>query len=142
MPRARLLCTQVGETPQLIPTLWGLCWFYLNRGALQTAREIGEQLVRLAQHAAAPTHRLEAHEALGTTLFFLGEYAARTPLELGSALRDATGTAGPGTPPWRGAWGAVPRHGGEHPVVPGLSSTGHATESGGADPGPGACPSS
>ena len=29
------------------------------------------------------------------------------------------GTAGPGTPPWRGAWGAVPRHGGEHPVVPG-----------------------
>ena len=39
------------------------------------ARELGEQLYRLAQHAAAPTPRLEAHEALGDTLFFLGEYA-------------------------------------------------------------------
>jgi predicted ATPase len=85
--RARVLCEQVGETLQLFPTLWGLCLFYRTRGALPTARELGEQLYRLAQHAAAPTPRLEAHDALGSTLYFLGEYAAaRAHLEQGIAL--------------------------------------------------------
>jgi predicted ATPase/class 3 adenylate cyclase len=87
--RARALCAQVGETPQLFPTLRGLCWFYRTRGVLQMARELGEQLYRLAQREAVPTPRLEAHEALGDTLFYLGEYAAaRTHLEQGIALTD------------------------------------------------------
>jgi predicted ATPase len=72
--RARALCAQVGETPQLFPTLRGLWRFYLNRGTLQTARELGEQLCRLAQCAIAPISLPEAHAALGTTLFYLGEY--------------------------------------------------------------------
>jgi predicted ATPase len=56
---------------------------------LPTARELGEQLFRLAQHAAAPTHLLEAHDALGIILCNLGEYAtARTHLEQGIALTD------------------------------------------------------
>jgi hypothetical protein len=42
---------------------------------LPKARELGEQLHRWAQRTAAPTHLLEAHEALGGTLLFLGEYA-------------------------------------------------------------------
>jgi predicted ATPase len=89
--RARALCAQVGETPQLVPTLQGLCEFYRSRGALPTARVLGEQLYRLVQHEAAPTHLLESHEALGQTLFFLGEYAAaRTHLEQGIALTDPT----------------------------------------------------
>jgi predicted ATPase len=87
--RARVLCAQVGEMPQLFPTLWGLCEFYRNRGALQTARELGEQLDQLAQRDATPAHRLEAHEVLGLTLFLLGDYvAARTHLEQGIALTD------------------------------------------------------
>jgi predicted ATPase len=87
--RARALCVQVGETPQLFPTLRGLCRLYYGRGALPTARELGEQLDQLAQHTATPTSHLEAHEALGTTLFYLGEYAAaRTHLEQGIALTD------------------------------------------------------
>jgi predicted ATPase len=28
--RARALCAQVGDTPQLFPTVWGLCRFYRN----------------------------------------------------------------------------------------------------------------
>jgi len=89
--RARALCAQVGETPQLFPTLRGLCLFYQNSGALLTARELGEQLDRLAQRVATPTLRLEAHEVLGSTLFFLGEYAAaRMHFEHGSALADPT----------------------------------------------------
>jgi predicted ATPase len=72
--RARALCAQVGETAQLFPTLRGLWRFYLNRGTLQTARELGEQLLGLAQHAVAPTALPEAHAALGTTLFYVGAY--------------------------------------------------------------------
>jgi predicted ATPase len=87
--RARALCAQVGETPQLFPTLRGLCRFYQGRGALPTARELGEQLCRLAQRETVPTPRLEAHDAFGTTLYFLGEYAAaRMHLEQGIALTD------------------------------------------------------
>ena len=37
--RARALCAQIGETPQLVPTLRGLCRFYPSRGPLATARE-------------------------------------------------------------------------------------------------------
>ena len=47
--RARELCQQVGETPQLFPALWGAVAFYLMRGELQTARELAEQLLTLAQ---------------------------------------------------------------------------------------------
>jgi class 3 adenylate cyclase/tetratricopeptide (TPR) repeat protein len=88
--RARALCQQVGDTPQRFPTLRGLWRFYWSRGALPTAREIGEQLFGLAQRAADPTHRLViAHDALGVTLFYLGDYAAaRTHLEQAIALTD------------------------------------------------------
>ena len=87
--RARVLCVQMGETPQLFPTLWGLCRFSFARGALPTARELGEQLFGLAQREAAPTRLLEAHEMLGNILFFLGEYAAaRSHLEQGITLID------------------------------------------------------
>ena len=85
--RARALCAQVGETPQLFPALRGLCRFYLSSGVLPTAWELGEQLYRLAQRAVAPAPLLEAHDALGSILFYLGEYAAaRTHLEQGLAL--------------------------------------------------------
>jgi len=87
--RARMLCTQIGETSLLLPALRGLGWFYLAHGALPMARELGEQLFRLAQRAAEPTHLLQAHSALGHTSFFLGEYAAaRMHFEQGIALTD------------------------------------------------------
>src|SRR4029450_8804449 len=65
--RARALCAQVGEAPRLFPTLWGLWRFYHTRGALPTVRELGEQLVQLAECEAGPTHGMEAHAALGQT---------------------------------------------------------------------------
>jgi predicted ATPase len=58
---------------------------------LPISRELGEQLVRLAERIAVPTRRLQAHEALGTTLAYLGDYAAaRTHLEHGIRLIDPT----------------------------------------------------
>jgi predicted ATPase len=89
--RARALCQQVGETPQLFPTLLGLCAFYRSRGAFSIVRELGEQLDRLVQRAATPLHRLAAHDTLGMTLYYLGDYAtARAHLEQGIALTDPT----------------------------------------------------
>jgi class 3 adenylate cyclase/predicted ATPase len=88
--RARELCRQVGETPQLFPVLGGLRAFYEVRGELQIALELGEQLLSLAQHAHDPAHLLEAHMGLGSTLFWLGEMIpARAQLEQGITLDDA-----------------------------------------------------
>jgi class 3 adenylate cyclase/predicted ATPase len=90
--RARVLCQHVGDTPQLLPTLWGLSRFYGNRGAYATARELAEQLYRLAQRAATPTLRLESHAALVAIVFSQGEYAmTRTHAEQGIALTDPRG---------------------------------------------------
>src|SRR4029434_8595833 len=47
--KARTLCPQMGETPELAPALYGLWWFYLVRSQLHTGRELGETLLRLAQ---------------------------------------------------------------------------------------------
>jgi predicted ATPase len=85
----RALCQQVGETPQLFQVLRGLWYFYLLRVELQTARELGEQLLTLAQHIGDPALFLEAHYTLGNTLNYMGEFAAaQAHLEQGIALYD------------------------------------------------------
>jgi predicted ATPase len=84
--QAYALCQQVGETPQLVPVLFGLWRFYHSRAQLHTAREIGETLLRLAQHADAPALTVVAHNALGNTWLCLGALpAARHHLEEGIA---------------------------------------------------------
>src|SRR5262249_8304301 len=88
--RARELSQRTGETAQLFPVLRGLWEFYELQGELQTAREIGEQLLTLAQHVQDPALLLVAHDVLGDTLVWLGEFAtAREHLEHGIALYDA-----------------------------------------------------
>ena len=52
--RAHELCRQLGETPDLFPALWGLWLFHIARGEIQTARNLGEQLLGLAQRARGP----------------------------------------------------------------------------------------
>ena len=66
--RARELCQQVGETPQLFPVLCGLVAFYVVRAEFQTARELGEQLLSLAQRVQDPALLLEAHWRPGDDL--------------------------------------------------------------------------
>ena len=74
--RARDLCQQLGETPQLFPVLWGLSRVYNFRGELQASRNLGEQLLATAQRIQDPALLLEAHHTLWATLFSLGELAA------------------------------------------------------------------
>ena len=71
--RALDLCRQISETPQLFPALWGARLFYLLRGELQTARELAERLMPLAQRAQDSALLLEAHFGLGSVLYSLGE---------------------------------------------------------------------
>jgi predicted ATPase len=87
--RARELCRQVGETPQLFPVLFGLYRFHLVRAEYQTARELAEEYLRLAQQVDDPALLLEAQFALGGSLYCLGDVtAARAHLEQGIALYD------------------------------------------------------
>jgi class 3 adenylate cyclase/predicted ATPase len=87
--RARELCQQVGETPQLFPALHGLWLFYMFRAELQTTHELAEQLFSLAQRAQDTAFLLEAHRVLGPTMFWLGDFAsARAYSEQGMALYD------------------------------------------------------
>jgi class 3 adenylate cyclase/predicted ATPase len=87
--RARALCQRVGETPQLFSVLRGLWQFYNGRGEYQTARELGEQCLQLAQQGHDTALLLEAHHTLWTTRLLLGELRlAQTHLEQSLALYD------------------------------------------------------
>jgi predicted ATPase/type II secretory pathway predicted ATPase ExeA len=87
--RARELCQQIGEQPELFTALVGLCSFYLVQAELQTARMLAEQCLRLAQHVQDSALLVEAHFILGLTLLYSGELtSAQAILEQGSAFYD------------------------------------------------------
>ncbi len=87
--RARELCQQMEETPQLFPALFGLWVFHYLRAELQTARELAAQLLSLAQRTQDPELLVEAHNAMGSTLCWIGEpVTARDHCEQGIAGYD------------------------------------------------------
>jgi predicted ATPase len=80
--RARELCRQIGETPQLFQVLLGLFSFHIVRTECQTAQELAEQCLTLAQNVQDHDLLIEAHRALGQCLYLLGEFlSAREHLE-------------------------------------------------------------
>jgi class 3 adenylate cyclase/predicted ATPase len=88
--RARELCQQAGDTSELFPVLFGLWLLYLGRAEHETARELGEQCLSLAQRLDDPALFLEAHQALGISGFSLGQLAqAHTHFEHGRRLYDS-----------------------------------------------------
>lgn len=87
--RALALCRQVGEPMQLFPVQGGLWQFYAVRAEYETARDLAEQLLALAQEAHDPALLLGAHTALGQTFHMLGIFPqARHHLERSLALYD------------------------------------------------------
>jgi TOMM system kinase/cyclase fusion protein len=87
--RAQHLCEHLEDLYQLFPVLRGLWNYYQVRAEYQTAHELAEQLLTLAQHAQDPAMLVAAHRALGTTLFIMGEPAsAPTHFAQGIALYD------------------------------------------------------
>src|SRR5262249_27904908 len=63
--RARALCREVGESPQHFRVLGGLYRFYQIRGELQTALELAQESLTLAQRLQDPVHLMRAHNILG-----------------------------------------------------------------------------
>ena len=85
--RARELCQRAGETAQLFSVLRGLWVLHHVRAELATARELGEQLLTMAERIQDPAFLLEAHRALGSTLLWQGVFPlARVHLEQGCLL--------------------------------------------------------
>jgi predicted ATPase/DNA-binding winged helix-turn-helix (wHTH) protein len=73
--RARELCQQMGETPDLSEVLWGLWAFHILRAELGKAREIAEEFLRLSERLPYPGLAMRGHIAMETTFFHLGEVA-------------------------------------------------------------------
>ena len=92
--RARQLCDEVGEAPQLFSVLFGLWWFYELKADLSTALELAKQLLELAGRANEAAQLMQAHRALACTFFWMGEFASAQPhFEQASAHYDTENTA-------------------------------------------------
>ena len=88
--RAWQLCQHLEEPAQLFPVLVGLRRFYQVRAVFQTARELGEQLLVMAQSRNDPALLLEARFGIGITLYYLGDcVASRAQCQQGIMLYAA-----------------------------------------------------
>ena len=69
------------------PILFGLWLSHLVRGRFLSARELGEQCFVIAKQTEDPAFEVEAHRALGATLYYLSEFKnALAHLESGIEL--------------------------------------------------------
>jgi predicted ATPase len=80
--RARDLCEQMGEAPQLLRALIGQYTFHLGRAEHERVRELVEDLLRLARDTGETAHLLHAHVIVGEASLWRGEpLQAREHLE-------------------------------------------------------------
>jgi predicted ATPase len=88
--RALELCKGLGE-PSQFPALYGLWLYYLVRGEIDVALELAErECLRLAETAQDAALLLQAHLALGGTLYHLGDLArARMHIVRSLAIYDS-----------------------------------------------------
>ena len=87
--RARELCQQLGEPPQLFQVLFGLRGLYFARAEHQIAHELGEQLLRIAKRTQDSVLLLEAHVALVNTCLYRGQLSsANAHIEQAMQLYD------------------------------------------------------
>jgi len=90
--RSLELCRKHENHAVLFPALRGLCTFYIVRAELDTARDLAEECVRVAEHSASPADLIESATALGYTLVYQGALAAgRAELERAIGLYRAHG---------------------------------------------------
>jgi adenylate cyclase len=71
--RARELCRDVGESSQRAQALVGLATYYLVRAELDTASEVGRELLDLGVHTGTPLAVIGAHVLLGWPSLYRGE---------------------------------------------------------------------
>ena len=74
--RAEELARTVGDPPELFPARWGWWLFQFGLSDQRVAHQIGEELLVSAQKSHNPDLILQAHHALWTTSFAVGELPA------------------------------------------------------------------
>src|SRR6185369_2299806 len=73
--RARELCRQIGDTPEISEVLWGLWTFHILRAELATARRIGDEFLSTAERLNVPGLAMRGHLALEITFMHMGQFA-------------------------------------------------------------------
>jgi predicted ATPase len=87
--RAYELCRELGDTSELLPTLWGVWAFHFNRGEPSIALKVAEDLVHRAEKLGDRAGQMMGHRLLGAALYVLGRLGeARLHLEKALALYD------------------------------------------------------
>jgi TOMM system kinase/cyclase fusion protein len=87
--RARELCRELGDTPQLVPVLHGLWTYHVVRAQHTDALALGEQVLELGAATDDDGLLVQGNMEVGWSHFFLGELEqAREHLERVLALYD------------------------------------------------------
>ena len=87
--RARELCRELGDTPQLVPVLHGLWSYHIVRAQPTSALALGEQVLEVGAATGDDGLLLQGNMEVGWSHFFLGELEqAREHLERALALYD------------------------------------------------------
>jgi tetratricopeptide (TPR) repeat protein len=71
--RARELCHQLNDPPQLFPVLWAITLFHAIRGDLGDYRRRADELMVMAEQSANPVFLMGAHHLVGVNREFLGD---------------------------------------------------------------------
>ena len=95
--RARELCQELGETPELFRILLLLFASYGGHAQHRMARKTAEELVELARSIGDPARLLMAHGALTLSFAVLGEFAAAL-----AEAKQGMAVEQPGSPVYHG----------------------------------------
>ena len=87
--RARELCQQLQDPPQLMPVLWNLSFFHMIRGDLGTVRaQVGGYLTQ-AEASGHAAYIMAMHHVAGVTAEFMGDFVeSHRLLERARELHD------------------------------------------------------
>ena len=89
--RARELWQQLGSPPEFLHVPHGQSRYHANRGELESAQRLAEDLLRLSRQRNQPAGLVLGHYSSGRNLMFSGRFASsRVHLEEAHALHDPT----------------------------------------------------
>jgi tetratricopeptide (TPR) repeat protein len=71
--KARQLCQEMDDPPELIPVLWATTLFLLIRGDLIACRERGDELMRQAERSGVQSYIMAANHLAGVVREFIGD---------------------------------------------------------------------
>jgi tetratricopeptide (TPR) repeat protein len=87
--RARELCQELDDPPEVFPVRWALTLFHAIRGDLRVYRERADELMVQAQSSGNPAYLMAAHHLVGVSREFLGDMVESSRiLDRGRELHD------------------------------------------------------